>query len=176
MAGLARLAIARTGPVRHVATAIVLPPGTDTWPAEAAEVRDRESEQAAMDVVTAFERERGWEPTDVSREKIGFDIRSLGPPDLATGQRPVRRIEVKGRVRGAPVRLTTNEWLKARQFGPTYWLYVVWDPKTEGAQPTCVQDPAHVLEHAAREVAATRFYDIPAQAIEKAEEGMRDEG
>jgi hypothetical protein len=48
---------------------------------------------------------------DVSdlHDRCGFDIRSLGPADPATGQRPVRRIEVKGRQRGQPVRLTTNE-------------------------------------------------------------------
>ena len=32
----------------------------------------------------------------------------------------VRRIEVKGRKRGQPIRLTTNEWFKARQLGDTY--------------------------------------------------------
>jgi SNF2 family DNA or RNA helicase len=166
MAGLSRLAIARTGPVRHIATAVVLPPGADSWPAEAADVSDPESEEAAMRVVTAFEQERGWEPTDVSLQKIGFDIRSLGPPDTATGQREVRRIEVKGRVHGAPIRLTTNEWLKARQLATTYWLYVVWDPRAGGAAPIIVRDPAHALEHAAREIAATRFYEIGAAAIQ----------
>jgi len=168
MAGLSRLAIARTGPVRHIATAVVLPPGEREWPPEARDLGDPDSEHAAMEVVMAYERNRGWEPTDVSQQKIGFDIRSLGPPDEATGQREVRRIEVKGRVRGAPIRLTTNEWLKARQLGPTYWLYVVWNPKEPGAQPTLVQDPAHVLEHAVREVAATRYYEVSASAVQQA--------
>lgn len=68
---------------------------------------------------------------------------------------------------GAPIRLTTNEWLKARQLGPTYWLYVVWDPKAEGAIPTVVRDPAHALEHAAKEIATTRFFEIPALAIQR---------
>jgi len=168
MAGLSRLAIARTGPVRHIATAVVLPPGEREWPPEAMDLGDPNSEHAAMEVVMAYERNRGWEPTDVSQQKIGFDIRSQGPPDPATGHREVRRIEVKGRVRGAPIRLTTNEWLKARQLGLTYWLYVVWDPKEPGAQPTLVQDPAHVLEHAAREVAATRYYEVSASAVQQA--------
>ncbi len=171
LAGLGRLAIARTGPVRHIATAIVLSPGAEALPPEFMEISDPESEEAAMNVVMAFERQRGWEPTDVSQQKIGFDIRSLGPPDSATGQREVRRIEVKGRVRGAPIRLTTNEWLKARQLGPTYWLYVVWDPKAEGATPTIVRDPAHTLEHAAREIAATRYYEVSADAVQQAVTG-----
>lgn len=43
----------------------------------------------------------GWEPFDNSDQRgPGFDIRSLGPADPATGHRPVRRIEVKGRARG----------------------------------------------------------------------------
>ena len=170
MAGLGRLVIARAGPVRHIATAIVFPPGVGTWPAEADATSDPDSERAAMEVVMAFEQAHGYEPTDVSDQKIGFDIRSLGPPDPATGQRDVRRIEVKGRVRGAPIRLTTNEWLKARQLGPTYWLYVVWDPKTAGARPTIVRDPAHKLEYAAREIAAGCYWEIPGEAVARASE------
>jgi hypothetical protein len=80
----------------------------------------------------------------------------------------VRRIEVKGRVRGQPIRLTTNEWLKARQLAQSYFLYVVWDPKMPGAVPVIVQDPGHTLEHAAREVRAVSHIEVPAEAIEQA--------
>jgi hypothetical protein len=48
--------------------------------------------------------------------------------DIVTGEIEVKRVEVKGRVRGQPVRLTTNEWYKAQQLAETYWLYVAWDP------------------------------------------------
>ncbi|MFQ5854061.1 MAG: helicase-related protein [Anaerolineae bacterium] len=176
LAGLDRLAIARSGPVRHLASVWVLPPGrvleaepAAAWP-EDAEAR-RRVELAAMRVVMDYERRRGWEPFDISDERgPGFDIRSLGPADPATGHRPVRRIEVKGRARGQPVHLGTNQWLKARQLRDTYWLYVVWDPLEAGpdTEPVCIQDPAHRLEYAAREVRILSGYDIPAEAIEHA--------
>ena len=60
--------------------------------------------------------------------KPGFDIRAHRIADEATGEVLVKRIEVKGRLRGQPVRLTVNEWYKAQQLAETYWLYVVWDP------------------------------------------------
>jgi superfamily II DNA or RNA helicase len=170
MAGLERLTIARSGTVRHLATALVLPPG-DVESLKAPWVEDetvkREIELAAMRVVMEYERARGWEPFDVSdlHDRCGFDIRSLGPADPATGQRPVRRIEVKGRLRGQPVRLTTNEWLKARQLAESYYLYVVWDPKGSGAKPSIVQDPGHTLEHVAREIRAVSGYELPADAV-----------
>jgi len=55
-----------------------------------------------------------------------------------------------------PIRLTTNEWYKAQQLGDSFWLYVVWNP---------IQNPAKVLEHAAKPVVSARFWDIPAEAI-----------
>ena len=169
LAGLDRLAIARSGPLRHLASVWVLP--TQAWPEmEATGPEDTATrqhvERAAMQVVVDYERRRGWEPFDISAQKgPGFDIRSLGPSDPATGRRRVRRIEVKGRARGQPVRMTTNEWLKARQLGETYWLYVVWDPHEPEAEPVCVQDPAHALEHAVREVQVVAGYEVPAEAI-----------
>ena len=75
------------------------------------EVR-RKSEIAAEDVVIAYESGRGFECERVGHLKIGFDVRSLGPADSQTGYRDpvtgIRRIEVKGRRRGQPIRLTTN--------------------------------------------------------------------
>ena len=172
LAGLERLAIARSGPVRHLASVWILPAGqvpevAPTW-LEDAEIVGR-IELAAMRVVMDYERQRGWEPFDISDQRgPGFDIRSLGPADPASGHRRVRRIEVKGRARGQPVRLTVNEWLKARQLGETYWLYVVWDPVEPGAEPVCVPDPAHTLEHTAREVRVLSGYEVPAEAVERA--------
>ncbi len=102
----------------------------------------------------------------VGHLKIGFDIRAHRVRDAATGEIEVRRIEVKGRMRGLPVRLTTNEWYKAQQLAETYWLAVVWDPL--GPNPELVppiQDPATKLDHAKREIIAARFFEIPADAI-----------
>jgi len=174
MAGLERLKLARHGPVRHIATAIVMPPGAEAA-AELAEEFDpeirRRSEKAAEDIVVAYEEGRGWECERVGHLKIGFDIRSLGPADPQTGYRDpvegIRRIEVKGRTRGQPIRLTTNEWYKAAQLGDTYWLYVVWDPlSSPSREPLRIQNPVKHLDHAKREVVAARYYDIPAEAIE----------
>ena len=175
--GLQRLTLAKHGPVRHVATALVLPStraveeqigGTleDLDP----EVR-RKCEIAAEDVVIAYEAGRGFQCERVGHLKIGFDIRSIGPADPQTGYRDpvtgIRRIEVKGRRRGQPIRLTTNEWYKATQLGDSYWLYVVWDPLNgPDAKPLRIQNPAKHLDHAKREVVAARYFDIPADAIE----------
>jgi len=179
MAGLDRLAIARHGPVRHVATALVVP-ATDAPKEAIAEMLDeldpeiiRQSELAAEAVVIAYESKRGWETERVGHLKIGFDIRSLGPADPQTGYRdPVtglRRIEVKGRQRGQTIRLTTNEWYKAVQLADTYWLYVVWDPLGKpDATPLIIQNPAKHLDHAKKEVVAARYFDIPAAAVEEA--------
>src|SRR5438093_1276185 len=98
---------------------------------------------------------------------------ALVPADRQTGYRdPVtsmRRIEVKGRKRGATIRLTTNEWYKAIQLGDSYWLYVVWDPLGKpDAEPLRIQNPAKHLDHAKKEIIAARYFDIPASAIEQA--------
>lgn len=177
--GLARLVLAKHGPVRFIATALVVPAGAA--PAEAIaplaedldpEIR-RRSELAAEDLVVGYETGRGWECERVGHLKIGFDVRSLGPADPQTGYRDpvlgIRRIEVKGRSRGQAVRLTTNEWYKAAQLGDSYWLYVVWDPLgTPDPEPLRIQNPARYLDYAKREVVAARYFDIPAEALEKA--------
>jgi superfamily II DNA or RNA helicase len=179
MAGLDKLAIARHGPVRHIATALVVP-ATDAPHTAVTDLLcdidpelNRQCEIAAEDVVIAYEAARGWETERVGHLKIGFDIRSLGPADPQSGYRDpltsVRRIEVKGRKRGATIRLTTNEWYKAVQLGDSYWLYVVWDPLGKpDAEPLRIQNPAKYLEHAKKEIVAARFFDIPAAAIEQA--------
>jgi hypothetical protein len=179
MAGLERLAIARHGPVRHVATALVIP-AVDAPKAAISDLLDdldpeitRQSELVAENIVVAYEKARGWELERVGHLKIGFDVRSLGPADAQTGYRdPVtglRRIEVKGRKRGQNIRLTTNEWYKAVQLGDSYWLYVVWDPLGKPSpEPLRIQNPAKHLDHAKKEIVVARFFDIPAAAVEEA--------
>jgi superfamily II DNA or RNA helicase len=179
LAGLQRLTIAKHGPVRHVATALVLQ-STKSVEEQIGAVLDdldpevrRKSEIAAEDVVIAYESGRGFECERVGHLKIGFDVRSLGPADPQTGYRDpvtsIRRIEVKGRRRGQPVRLTTNEWYKATQLAESYWLYVVWSPlDNPDPEPMRIQNPAKHLDNAKREVIAARYYDIPADAIENA--------
>jgi hypothetical protein len=174
LAALGRLQIARTGPVRHVATAIVLAPGTDTGTqlADLADELDpdirRKSELAAEDVVVVALKQEGFPEDRIERVghlKLGFDIRAHRIVDASTGEVHVRRIEVKGRMRGQPVRLTTNEWYKAQQLGETYWLYVVWDPLGPNPELVRIQNPAVRLDHAKREIVAARFFEIPAEAV-----------
>lgn len=177
LAGLDRLIIARHGPVRHLASALVLPvmasqePELASLAAELDPETRRAIELAAEAIVIRHEESRGWQCEKVGHLKIGFDIRSLAPADPQTGYRDpvlgVRRIEVKGRKRGQPIRLTTNEWYKASQLGDSYWLYVVWDPlDNPQAVPICIQNPVKKLDHVKREIAAVRFFEIPAGAIE----------
>jgi len=183
--GLSRLTLARHGPVRHVVTAIVLP-STGAAARQLEQLAEdidpeirRRSEKAAEDLVVAYETARVWECERVGHLKIGFDVRSLGPADAQTGYRDpvegIRRIEVKGRSRGQPIRLTTNEWYKATQLGDTYWLYVVWDPLgTPDPEPLRIRNPVKHLDHAKREVVAARYYDIPADAVEHAARALRE--
>ena len=174
--GVARLRVARHGPVVHVASCLVMPSdmtADDGGGSEADAALRRRVEIAAEDVVVAYEESQGRQCERVGHEKIGFDIRSLAPPDQQTGYRDpvsgVRRIEVKGRQRGRTIRLTTNEWHKAHQLGDTYWLYVVWDPlESPDPTPVMVQNPAKRLDHAKQEVVAARYYDFSAEAIESA--------
>ena len=186
LAGVDRLRVARHGPVRHVASCLVLPPDTaiDSFP-ELGDEQDaalkRRVELAAEDIVVAYEEARNRDCERVGHLKIGFDIRSLAAPDPQTGYRDpvygVRRIEVKGRRAGRPVRLTTNEWYKAQQLRDTYWLYVVWDPlENPDAVPVMVRNPARHLDYAKKEVVAARYYDVPASAVEEAAHDQREGG
>ena len=151
LAGLQRLTLAKHGPVRHVATALVLGSSRSVEEQIGSALDDldpeirRKCEIAAEDVVIAYETTRGFECERVGHLKIGFDVRSIGPADPQTGYRDpvtgIRRIEVKGRRRGQPVRLTTNEWYKATQLGDSYWLYVVYDCAKSFPMLRRVRDP-----------------------------------
>lgn len=180
MDGLKRLSIARTGPVRHLATAVVLAPDADTE-AQLADLADeldpnvrRKSELAAEDMVVASLIEEGFPEDRIERVghlKLGFDIRAHRVLDESTGEVYVKRVEVKGRMREQPVRLTTNEWYKAQQLAETYWLYVVWEPLGKSPELVRIHDPFAKLDHAKREILAARFFEIPAEAVLAAGEG-----
>ena len=179
--GLKRLEIARTGPVKHVGTAFVLAPdveqaaslfGMDVSAWQADPLLDpnirRQSEIAVEDKVIEALVAEGFPQDRIERVghlKLGFDIRAHKIADEATGEVFVKRIEVKGRSRGQPVRLTTNEWYKAQQLAETYWLYVVWDPLGDSPELVRIHNPAAKLDHAKREIVAARFYEIPAEAL-----------
>lgn len=162
------LTIVRSGPVTHVASFLVLPPGEipEFIDFLESETERKRSEIAAMKIVMEYEKKRGWEPEDVSKQNLGFDIRSLSPPDPQTGYRRVKRIEVKGRRKEQNVRLSVNEWLKAKQLKDTYWLTVVWNPTLPRYEMRQIQDPANKLEYAAKEIKSISHYEINGKEIE----------
>jgi hypothetical protein len=86
-----------------------------------------------------YERREGRSPTDVSLQRLGYDIKSRAPDGS------VRYIEVKTRAHTGSVALTEHEWLKAKQLGDSYWLYIVENAVTN---PTLwiIQNPAEKLE------------------------------
>jgi len=79
---------------------------------------DEEIEKIGMEIAMNYEKKQGRKPEDVSKENIGFDIRSKGKTEI-------RYIEVKARKEDGNVALTPNEWFKAKRFKEKYWLYVV---------------------------------------------------
>lgn len=106
----------------------------------------------------------------VGHLKIGSDIRSLASANPQTGYRDpargVRGIKVKRREKGQPIRLAKNEWFKATQLGNSYCVF--WDPlENQDAEPIKIQNPARKLDRVEKEIVATRFFEIPADAIMK---------
>ena len=80
-------------------------------------------------------------PEDVSAENLGFDVRSIRYHEDGT-LAEIRYIEVKARARSGAVRISSNEWKKARHFGDKFWLYVVTGAKTEAPALHRIPDPA----------------------------------
>lgn len=104
---------------------------------EAAMHRDEEVEKIGMEFVMKFEREAGRDPQDVSKENLGFDIRSKTPEGTS------RYIEVKARAQSGAVALTQNEWFKAQRLANDYYLYVVWNAaKGSSSKLLVIQNPA----------------------------------
>jgi len=101
-------------------------------------VEDADIEAIGMKIAMEYERSQGREPEDVSRENLGFDIRSKG-------QDGIRYIEVKSRANEGDVALTQNEWFKAQRFGDKYYLYVVFNAVSK-PELLIIQNPAQKLE------------------------------
>ncbi len=176
-AELKSLEIVRLGHVTHLGTALVYPAPAEFSPTGTR--NNPEVETFAMEYVMNYERERGWEPEDISqnRDGSGFDIRSMGPVDVETNNVPVRRIEVKGRAElNQDVLLTANEWRKAQQLGDTYWLYVVWGCHTPHPQLLMIQNPVKRLAGKVKEVKQITRYLIDAEAINSVASGDEESG
>ena len=113
---------------------------------------NEEVERIGMEIAMEYERQHGRRPEDVSKENLGYDIRSKGEGE-------VRYIEVKARAGTGDVALTPNEWMKAKRFREQYWLYIVENATTN---PTLyiINNPAQNLK-AVEKVEVVRFI-IPA--------------
>lgn len=102
--------------------------------------RDDEAEAIALKKVVDYEINVGWNPTDVSANNEGYDIRSISPEDLK------RYIEVKGRSAGdGSVMLSENEMNRLAQLGDAAWLYIVMNCKSQ-LELYRIQNPAKALK------------------------------
>ncbi|MCC8144593.1 MAG: DUF3883 domain-containing protein [Tannerellaceae bacterium] len=100
--------------------------------------RDNEVEAIAMHIAMEYERERQWKPEDVSRQNLGYDIKSVNCYEMK------RYIEVKGRADTDGVMFSENEMNRLAQLGSRAWLYIVVDCKTT-PRLFRIQDPAQRL-------------------------------
>ncbi|MDW7973118.1 MAG: DUF3883 domain-containing protein, partial [Thermodesulfovibrio sp.] len=100
---------------------------------------DEEIEKRGMEIAMEYELSQGRTPEDVSRENLGFDIRSK-----ADGE--IRYIEVKARAMTGDIALTTNEWFKAKRFKEQYWLYIIENAGTSNPTLYLIQNPAENLQ------------------------------
>ncbi len=100
---------------------------------------NKEIEKIGMEVSMKYEADNGRIPEDVSKENLGFDIRSKINNDN------FRYIEVKARAGFGDVMLTQNEWFKAKRFGDDYYLYAVLNA-SENPRLHIIRNPAKQLK------------------------------
>ena len=98
--------------------------------------RDDEVEAIAMQTAMDYEKANGRTPEDVSKDNVGYDVKSID----AEGQK--RYIEVKGRAGTDGVMLSENEMNRLAQLGTRAWLYIVTNCKTN-PQLNIINDPAN---------------------------------
>ena len=106
--------------------------------------RKAEIEAVGMRVALAYEHEQGWQPEDVSAENHGFDIRSFLYDETGAIQ-DVRYIEVKARAQSGAIRLSANEWKKARHFDEKFWLYIITEACTNEPKLHLINNPASIF-------------------------------
>ncbi|CUT01677.1 helicase-related protein [Candidatus Kryptobacter tengchongensis] len=123
-------------------------------------VGDEEIERIGMEIAMRYEKEQGREPEDVSKENLGFDIRSKGKGEI-------RYIEVKARKDEGPVALTSNEYFKAKRFKEQYWLYVVANA-TSSPKLYLINNPAENLKFEEK-IEVVRFIVSPQEWKNKGE-------
>jgi len=116
---------------------LILSPMPSEAKAETGEMDTERIETIGMEVAMRYEREQGRRPVDVSKEYLGYDIRSEGDGET-------RYIEVKAFAKTGTVRFTPHEWQMAQRLGDEYWLYVVEDA-LEQPKLRRIQNPAQRL-------------------------------
>ncbi len=136
--------------------AIRVRPSKDSRPSSVSHEDILEIERIGMEWATRHEEEQGCTPTDVSAENLGFDIRSKTP------EGKIRCIEVKARSTLAPVVLTSNEWLMAKQLKDDYFLYIVLNATTQ-PKLYIIQNPAEKIT-AIEQITDVR-YQVPLSEI-----------
>ncbi|MCD6450224.1 MAG: DUF3883 domain-containing protein, partial [Thermotogaceae bacterium] len=129
-------------------------------------VESEEIERIGMEIAMEYEIKHRREPKDVSKENLGFDIRSKGNDE-------VRYIEVKARASGGEVALTQNEWFKAKRFKEQYWLYIVANAATNPAL-YIINNPIETL-NAEERVETVRFIISPGEWRSKKKEVWKNE-
>lgn len=114
-------------------------------------------ELAAMKAVMDIERQLGYQPHDVSAEKVGYDIESSIPEELRTSTNTLRFIEVKGRNKGATtVTVSKNEILTGLNKPEEFILAVV---EVDGASTHAVY-LKHPFRNAPDFTATSVNYDL----------------
>lgn len=109
-------------------------------------VSEEEIEAIGMKVAIEYEKNQGRQPEDVSKENLGYDLRSKPAPHFNTGdENETRYIEVKARKNEGAIALTQNEWFKAKRFRDQYYLYIVTNANTTPAL-YIIQNPAEKIE------------------------------
>jgi superfamily II DNA or RNA helicase len=101
-------------------------------------VGSEEIEKIGMNIVMEYEKSQGREPEDVSKENLGYDIRSKGKNEI-------RYIEVKTRKDEGSIALTLNEKNYAERFKEQYWLYVVYNAASN-PELLIINNPAEKLK------------------------------
>lgn len=101
--------------------------------------RDDDVEAIAMKVAMDYEISHGRQTTDVSKDNVGYDVKSI---DEAGSK---RYIEVKGRAGTDGVMLSENEMNRLAQLGTRSWLYIVTECHGKSPVLNIINDPARKL-------------------------------
>lgn len=118
---------------------------------------NKEIEEVGMEVAERFEKDNGRRPEIVAEENLGFDIRSWRENE--EGEEEIARyIEVKARAGIGKISITPNEWLKAKRFKDSFWLYIISNAGTDKPELKKIQNPAEKFK--SEEIAAVVRYII----------------